>query len=228
MKNENQAITALREARDEFVSQWGVIGSVWGVNRTMAQIHALLITAPSALSTDEVMAELKISRGNAHRNLRDLVSWGLVRSVVRKGERKEFFEAEKNVWEMFCIIIRERRRRELRPAQAVLKECLSRTNNLRGTEAAAFNKQLKALSDFLELADGVITKLSQSEQSKMVPWALKFLKRTRPLFSPTQQTRKGNCHDSNRLDLRYLHRVEHSAHRLGRTNAPQERPHLFD
>jgi DNA-binding transcriptional regulator GbsR (MarR family) len=122
------------------------------------------------------MAELKISRGNAHRNLRDLVSWGLVRSVVRKGERKEFFEAEKNVWKMFCIIIRERRRRELRPAQAVLKECLSRTNNLRGTEAGAFNKQLKALSDFLELADGVITKLSQSEQSKMVPWALKFLK----------------------------------------------------
>jgi DNA-binding transcriptional regulator GbsR (MarR family) len=176
MKDENKAATALREARDEFVSQWGVIGSAWGVNRTMAQIHALLITAPSALSTDEVMAELKISRGNAHSNLRDLVSWGLVRSVVRKGERKEFFEAEKDVWKMFCLIIRERRRRELRPAQTVLKECLSRTNNLRSTEAAAFNKQLKALSDFLKLADGVITKLTQSEQSKMVPWALKFLK----------------------------------------------------
>jgi DNA-binding transcriptional regulator GbsR (MarR family) len=176
MKTENKTSTALREARDEFVSQWGVIGSAWGINRTMAQIHALLITAPSALSTDEVMEELKISRGNAHSNLRDLVSWGLVRSVVRKGERKEFFEAEKNVWKMFCIIIRERRRRELRPAQAVLKECLSRTGDLGGSEAAAFNKQLKALGDFLELADGVITKVSQSEQNKMVPWALKFLK----------------------------------------------------
>src|SRR6266853_2507801 len=176
MNNGNNGGTALSEARDKFVSQWGVIGSAWGINRTMAQIHALLITAPSALSTDEVMEELKISRGNAHSNLRDLVSWGLVRSVVRKGERKEFFEAEKNVWKMFCIIIRERRRRELRPAQAVLKECLSRTGDLEGSEAAAFNKQLKALSDFLELADGVITKLSQSEQSKMVPWALKFLK----------------------------------------------------
>jgi len=176
MNDENKSAAALRQARDEFVSQWGVIGSAWGVNRTMAQIHALLITAASALSTDEVMAELKISRGNAHSNLRDLGSWGLVRSVVRKGDRKEFFEAEKDVWKMFCIIIRERRRRELRPAQAVLKECLSRTNNLRGTEAAAFNKQLRALSDFLDLADGVITKLSQSEQSKMVPWALKFLK----------------------------------------------------
>src|SRR6266436_9039495 len=176
MKNENKTSTALREARDEFVSQWGVIGSAWGINRTMAQIHALLITAPSALSTDEVMEELKISRGNAHSNLRDLVSWGLVRSVVRKGERKEFFEAEKNVWKMFCIIIRERRRRELRPAQAILKDCSARTKNLRGAEAAAFNRQIKALSDFLELADGVITKVSQSEQSKMVPWALRFLK----------------------------------------------------
>src|SRR6184192_1705622 len=176
MNNENKSAAALREARDEFVSQWGVIGSAWGINRTMAQIHALLITAPLALSTDQIMEELKISRGNAHSNLRDLVSWGLVRSVVRKGERKEFFEAEKNVWKMFCIIIRERRRRELRPALAVLKECSARTKHLRGAEAATFNKQIKALSDFLELADGVITKVSQSEQSKMVPWALKFLK----------------------------------------------------
>src|SRR2546423_13092373 len=104
MNNENKSAAALREARDEFVSQWGVIGSAWGVNRTMAQIHALLITASSALSTDEVMAELKISPGNAHSNLRDLVSWGLVRSVVRKGDRNEFFEAEKDGWKLFCII----------------------------------------------------------------------------------------------------------------------------
>jgi DNA-binding transcriptional regulator GbsR (MarR family) len=177
VKNENTATAAaLQQARDEFVSQWGVIGSAWGINRTMAQIHALLITAPSALSTDEIMQELKISRGNAHSNLRDLVSWGLVRSVVRKGERKEYFEAEKDVWKMFCIIIRERRRRELRPAQTVLNECLSRTKSLRGVEASAFNKQLKAISDFLDLADGVITKVSRSEQSRVVPWALKFLK----------------------------------------------------
>src|SRR6059036_2312710 len=161
MKNGDRSETALGDARDQFVSQWGVIGSAWGVNRTMAQIHALLITAPSALSTDEIMEELKISRGYAHSNLRDLVSWGLVRSVVRKGERKEFFEAEKDVWKMFCIIIRERRRRELRPALAVLKECSARTKDLRGAEAAAFNKQIKALSDFLQLADRMITKVSQ-------------------------------------------------------------------
>src|ERR1700755_933097 len=176
MNNRNHGGTALSEARDQFVSQWGVIGSAWGINRTMAQIHALLITAPSALSTDEVMAELKISRGNAHSNLRDLVSWGLVRSVVRKGERKEFFEAEKDVWKMFCTILRERRRRELRPALAPLNECAERPRPLKSAEATAFNNQIRALADFLEIADGVITKITRSEQNKIVPWALKFLK----------------------------------------------------
>ena len=166
----------LTEARDEFVSQWGSIGSAWGINRTMAQIHALLMTAPDASSTDEIMEELHISRGNAHSNLRELVTWGLVRSVFKKGDRKEYFEAEKHVWKIFCIIIRERRRRELRPAMAVLEQCAERTKDLKGAEAVAFNKQIKALGDFLILSDNVITKLSRSEQSTVVPWALKFLK----------------------------------------------------
>src|SRR6188508_219886 len=125
----------LAAARDEFVMQWGAIGSAWGINRTMAQIHALLIISPRALTTDEVMEELQISRGNAHSNLRDLVSWGLVRSVVRKGERKEYFEAEKDVWKMFCIIIRERRRREIRPAMGVLQACAARTKELKSADA---------------------------------------------------------------------------------------------
>jgi DNA-binding transcriptional regulator GbsR (MarR family) len=176
MSKETATPSSLQEARDEFVTQWGAIGSAWGINRTMAQIHALLITVPTPLSTDEIMADLKISRGNAHGNLRELVSWGLVKSVIRKGERKEFFEAEKDVWKMFCIVIRERRRRELRPAMEVLENCANRTVDLKGAEAAAFNKQIKALRDFLDLTDNVITKISRSEQSKIVPWALKFLK----------------------------------------------------
>ncbi len=167
---------ALGQARDEFVSQWGAIGSAWGINRTMAQIHALLMVTPRPLTTDEIMDDLKISRGNAHGNLRELVSWGLIRSVVRKGERKEYFEAEKDVWKMFCIVMRERRRRELRPAMTVLQDCAARTKGLKGSEAAAFNKQIKALGDFLDLTDNVITKVTRSEQSRIIPWAMKFLK----------------------------------------------------
>ena len=166
----------LRGARDEFVTQWGAVGSAWGINRTMAQIHALLLITPGPLTTDEVMAELKISRGNAHMNLRELVGWGLVRSVIRKGERKEYFEAEKDVWKMFCIIVRERKRREIRPAIGVLKDCLDRADGLKSPEALAFSKQTKALCEFMELADGVLSKVVRSEQMSVVPWALRFLK----------------------------------------------------
>src|SRR3954451_22160546 len=177
MKNDpSTERTELHAARDEFVTQWGAIGSAWGINRTMAQIHALLITVPNPLTTDEIMEELKISRGNAHGNLRELVSWGLMRSVVRKGERKEYFEAEKDVWKMFCIVMRERRRRELLPALEVIENCKERPRHLKGAEAAAFQKQIKALGDFLVFSDDIITKVSASQQSKVIPWALKLLK----------------------------------------------------
>src|SRR5690606_15261405 len=101
----------LKQAREEFVTQWGALGTQWGINRTMAQIHALLMTSPEPLSTDEVMEQLDVSRGNAHTKPKELVAWGLVRSVGKKGGRKEFFEAEKDVWKMFSIITRERKRR---------------------------------------------------------------------------------------------------------------------
>src|SRR5689334_15803537 len=167
--------TALQAARDEFITQWGTMGSAWGVNRTMAQIHALLITVTRPLTTDEIMDDLKISRGNANMNLRELCGWGLIRSVIRKGERKEYFEAEKDVWKMFCIIIRERKRREIRPALNVLKECATRTGELKSAEAIAFTKEIKALSEFMEMADNVLSKVVRSEGSTIVPWALKFL-----------------------------------------------------
>lgn len=167
---------ALAAARDEFITQWGAMGSAWGVNRTMAQIHALLITSTRPLTTDEIMDELKISRGNANMNLRELVGWGLIRSVIRKGERKEYFEAEKEVWKMFCIIVRERKRREIRPAINVLKDCIDRTEGLKSTEAAVFVKEIKELCQFMETADGVFSKIARLESSTALPWALKFLK----------------------------------------------------
>lgn len=166
----------LAVARDEFITQWGTIGSAWGINRTMAQIHAMLITAAQAMTTDQIMEELKISRGNANMNLRELVGWGLVRSVIRKGERKEYFEAEKNVWKMFCTIVRERKRREIRPAITVLKDCIERAQDLKSPEAVAFTAQTRELCEFMETADGVLSKIVRSEQSTILPWALKFLK----------------------------------------------------
>ena len=166
---------AYRAVREEFIAQWGTLGSAWGINRTMAQIHALLMVSPQPLSTDDIMADLQISRGNAHGNLRDLVGWGLIRSVIRKGERKEFFEAEKDVWKMFCTIIRERKRREIRPAIGVLKDCIERAETLKDAEAVTFTKQTKALLGFVEMADSFLSKMTRSEQSKVIPWLLKWM-----------------------------------------------------
>ena len=94
----------LDQIKQDFVGQWGALGSQWGVNRTMAMIHSLLLVSPEPLTTDEVMQKLEISRGNANTNLRELASWGLVRSVVLKGKRKDYYEAEKDVWRIFCIV----------------------------------------------------------------------------------------------------------------------------
>ncbi|CAN5463471.1 hypothetical protein BH23VER1_BH23VER1_20290 [soil metagenome] len=163
------------EVRDEFITGWGALGSAWGINRTMAQIHALLVVSPQPLSTDEIMEELRISRGNAHGNLRELVSWSLVRSVVRKGERKEFFQAEKDVWKMFCTIARERKRREIAPTLEVLDRCLSATKGMATQEARAFHAQMEELHSFVSLADRALEAVSKSERSKIAQLAQRVL-----------------------------------------------------
>ncbi|MEM0897872.1 MAG: transcriptional regulator [Verrucomicrobiota bacterium] len=165
---------ALAEARDEFVAQWGAIGGTWGINRTMAQIHALLLSSPRPLSTDEVMADLRISRGNANTNLRDLVGWGLIRSVIRKGERKEYFEADKEVWRMFCTIARERKRREFGPAIEVLDRCKDQTQKLKTGEAKEFHKLMSDIGDIMKLGDRVLESIASSAQNKFMKWAQKL------------------------------------------------------
>lgn len=164
----------LQAARDAFIAQWGAMGSAWGVNRTMAQIHALLMISSDSLSTDEIMEELKISRGNAHSNLRELVGWGLIRSVIRKGERKEFFEAEKDVWKIFCTVVRERKRREIEPILEVLASCRAQTADLDGQEAQAFHRQIAAIDDFVGIASKAMDRVAALEESKFLPLVRKF------------------------------------------------------
>lgn len=172
MEEEIDKDRALREAREDFVSQWGAIGSCWGINRTMAQVHALLMTSPVAMSTDEIMAELKISRGNANTNLRDLVGWGLIRVIIRKGERKEYFEAEKEVWKIFCTVAKERKRRELVPAMEVLQRCAAQTKGVENAEV--FHRQMTELLEFLRLADRVLETVASSKQGKIMKMAARL------------------------------------------------------
>jgi DNA-binding transcriptional regulator GbsR (MarR family) len=167
----------LQQAKDDFIAQWGAMGSAWGINRTMAQIHALLMISPEPLSTDQIMEDLQISRGNAHSNLRDLVGWGLIRGVVRKGERKEYFEAEKDVWKVFCTILRERKRREIDPILQVLDRCNAETSNLQGEEAKVFRQQIKEINEFVHLASTTMDKVAAMSENQVVPAVMKWATR---------------------------------------------------
>src|SRR5436305_8385162 len=113
----------LRTAQDLFIRRWGEMGQTWGINRTMAEIHALLYITAQPLCTDEVMERLNISRGNASMSLRALCDWGIVRRLHKRGERREYFESLTDVWEMFSIIIAERKRREMDPVLETIKQC---------------------------------------------------------------------------------------------------------
>ena len=110
-------------AQDLFIRRWGEMGQTWGINRTMAEIHALLYITAQPLCTDDVMERLHISRGNASMSLRALCDWGIIRRLHRLGERREFFESLSDVWEIFSIIAAERKRREMDPVLETIKQC---------------------------------------------------------------------------------------------------------
>jgi DNA-binding transcriptional regulator GbsR (MarR family) len=113
----------LRTAQDLFIRRWGEMGQTWGINRTMAEIHAFLFITGTPQCTDDVMDRLNISRGNASMSLRALCDWGIVRRLHKRGERREYFESLGDVWEMFSIIAAERKRREMDPVLETIKQC---------------------------------------------------------------------------------------------------------
>lgn len=138
----------LTEAVDRFVHLWGDMASAWGINRTMAQLHALLYATETPLDTDAIMARLEISRGNANVNLRQLVAWGLVGKVQIAGSRKDYFIAEQDVWALTATIIREREKRELRPVVAELDAVRARLD-ASGADASPEEQRLRARLDEL-------------------------------------------------------------------------------
>src|SRR5213078_1402482 len=113
----------LRTAQDLFIRRWGEMGATWGINRTMAEIHALLYITGQPLCTDDVMERLNISRGNASMTLRALCDWGIIRRLHKRGERREYFESLSDVWEIFSLIAAERKRREMDPVLETIRQC---------------------------------------------------------------------------------------------------------
>src|SRR3954451_17013451 len=113
----------LEEVEDRFVELWDTMSSLWGISPTMARIHGLLYITGAALSMDDIMARLAISRGNVSMNLSKLVEWGLVRRVHKRGDRRDYYESPSDVWEMFTLVLAQRKRREVDPILNTLREC---------------------------------------------------------------------------------------------------------
>lgn len=158
----------LDRVKERFILHWGEMGSLWGINRTMAQVHALLLVSPKPLSANDIMDELQISRGNVSMALRELIAWGIVSRMHMKGERREYYTTEKDVWKMFRIIARERKKREVDPTINVLRESVADLNQLSDSEGKYEREQLKKLLDFFETGVEVYKELEEQSPKSIL------------------------------------------------------------
>ena len=163
-----------KEAKDKFISTWGSLGSLWGINKAMAQIQALLFISTKPLSMEDIMEDLKISRGNTSMNLRQLMDWGIVAKKLVPGERKEFFTTEKNVQELAKIVAKERSRREIKPVIKILEE-VSTIKDDGSEKTKELIKQTKALHDLAETADSMLNKIINQKQNWLTKSLLKIV-----------------------------------------------------
>ena len=165
----------LEEAKQQFINSWGAFGTQWGINRTMAQIHALLLISTAPVTQDGIMEQLSISRGNVNMNIRDLISWGLVERVIVSGERKEYFTADKNIWKVATQIIKERKKRELDPMLKLLS-LLENIDDKKENDAKEF---LTVVGDIKKLgnhADSLLDIMIKAEENKFISGVLKIFK----------------------------------------------------
>lgn len=163
----------LEEGKQKFLQSWGIHGSSWGVNRTMAQVHALLLISSEPLSADEIMNELKISRGNANMNIRALIDWGLVFKELKAGHRKEFFTAEKDMYRVMQCIVEQRKKRELEPMIKALNELSAVDQTEKG--AQCFTKVIDDIKSFSLKADAVLDRICNSKPNWFMDTFLKIV-----------------------------------------------------
>jgi len=140
---------------ERFIEAWGRMGSVWGISRTMAEVHALLYITGDSMCTDDIMARLQISRGNASMSVRALLDWGVVSRVHRRGDRKEYFQAEQDIWSIFRAIVRERVKREVDPLLVSLHEIRDRTREDGAAPATEIDERLDSMIGFFEDTSGL-------------------------------------------------------------------------
>lgn len=155
----------LQEAKQQFIDTWGALGSEWGINKSVAQVHALLLSANEPLSTDDIMEKLIISRGNANTSIRQLIDYGIVYKKIVSGDRKEYFIAEKDAlkWSMKIAIMRKKK--ELDPVLEVLKTITASTVKDKTTEGKEFHKTVQDVQDLIEEFEQLANKIFNANQT---------------------------------------------------------------
>ena len=142
-------MTKLNPVQQKFILHWGEMGTRWGINRTVAQIHALLFISPRPLYAEEIAATLGVARSNVSTSLRELQGWGIVKLVHVLGDKRDHFESMKEVWDMFRVVIDERKKREIDPTMKMLQECIAEAGKEKGTDQYTQHR-LRDLADFFE------------------------------------------------------------------------------
>lgn len=166
----------IKEAKHQFIASWGAFGTHWGINRTMAQVHALLLISPDPLSQEDMMEELNISRGNVNMNIRELINWGLVERIIIPGERKEFFSAEKDIWKVVKLIVKERKKRELDPMLRLLDQLEEVEGDKRDKEVKSFIDTVSGIKRLGNQADKTLEMMIKAEENIFLGTMLKLLK----------------------------------------------------
>lgn len=157
---------AFEEAQEQFILEWGRMSSSWGINRTVAQIHALLFTSERPLSVDEIMDRLQISRGNASMNLRDLMEWGIVRRFRKPGERRDTYVSDHDPLTMFARVVRERKRREIDPTVTAIRDCIERLpGDDPDPQVVAFRNRLTGLLEIFAIIDKVYEQVFATDRT---------------------------------------------------------------
>ncbi len=166
----------LIEAKQQFISSWGAFGTHWGINRTMAQIHALLLICSDPITQDDIMEELNISRGNTNMNIRELINWGLVDRVILPGERKDFFLAEKDIWKVVKMIVKERKKRELEPMLQLLDRLEEVEGDKRDKNIKSFIDTISSIKKLGKQADKTLDTMIRAEESWFISSLMKMFK----------------------------------------------------
>jgi DNA-binding transcriptional regulator GbsR (MarR family) len=156
----------LTPVAQKFILHWGEMGTKWGINRTVAQVHALLFLSPKPIPADEIAETLAVARSNVSTSLRELQGWGIVRVVHVLGDRRDHFETFKDVWEIFRTVAEERKRREIDPTLRVLNECVNDLKTNAQSDACT-RERLESMLEFLTIMTGLFDEVLRMPSSTL-------------------------------------------------------------